>query len=548
MKAKILKHKYALLLFLTWGLYFIFLFARMMSIRPDGLYVGHENVWSDWASLHLGIASIFAYKEPQYWFAYHTVFADGKLTYAFLTNLISALFIRAGTSVPFSFLFPSIVFALALIYAMRSFYKILLGNELKAFFAICVFFFSAGLGFIDYWREFAKDPRLDHFFLITHQYSGLPSYDWFAGNFIIGMLLPQRAFLLGMLIALISLTGLFHALTHRLTPTKDKRTLVLSGLCAGLLPIAHMHSLIAMAFLLLPVILISYRDWRRLLYFAIPASALSITLYVIFIYGGIQNKNFMTIAPGLSAKGFIDWLSFWGRAWGVAIPLAVAGVLLLRKQAPKPIQAFFWGCFLLFAVTNIIQFQPTRWDNSKLFLWCYFGFSALAVHALSKIWNHRRALRPVAILLAAVLVFTGLLETIDLQRVNRHTYRLLSSEEMKLAEEIRATTDPLARFATAFTHDHPIAVWGARPILLGYTSWVHNYGMNYTEVEKDVREIYRGGVNTLNLLSKNRVSYVYFGPAELREFRPNEDYFKNHFPVAFKTSTGNIRVYDVRPR
>lgn len=514
----------------------------MMSITPDGLYVGHENVWSDWASLHLGITSIFAYKEPRYWFAYHTVFADGKLTYAFLTNLISALFIRAGTSVPFSFLFPSIVFALGLVYAMRAFYKQMLGSELKAFFAICVFFFSAGLGFVDYLVEFAKDPRLDHFFLITHQYSALPAYDWFAGNFIIGMLLPQRAFLLGMLIALVSLTGFFHVLGHK----KDKRTLIFSGLCAGLLPIAHMHSLIAMAFILLPVAVVSFRDWKRLLYFAVPATVLSSTLYLTFIHGGIQTKNFMSIVPGLSATSLVDWIWFWIRAWGVAIPLALTGFIFMRKKTTKLVQAFFLGCFLLFAVANIIQFQPTRWDNSKMFLWCYFGFSALAVHALTEIWKRARVLKPLVIALAVILIFTGLLETIDLQRVGRHTYRLLTTEEIKLAEEIRAQTEPLARFTTAFTHDHPVAVWGARPVLLGYTSWVNNYGFNYAQVERDVREIYRGGENTLSLLRKNRVSYVYVGPAEQREFQPNEDYFKKNFKVAFKSASRNINVYDVR--
>jgi len=49
------------LLALTWGVYFIALFSRILEMKPDGIYGGHVNVWSDW-SLHIGMVNIFAYK------------------------------------------------------------------------------------------------------------------------------------------------------------------------------------------------------------------------------------------------------------------------------------------------------------------------------------------------------------------------------------------------------------------------------------------------------------------------------------------------------
>jgi hypothetical protein len=538
----ITRYAYELILLCTWGAYFAVLFAHMVAIRPDGLYVGHENVWSDWASLHLGMANIFAYKPVEFWFAYTPVFANGKLTYAFLTNLISALLIRSGLSVPDAFIYPSIVFSIVLIFAMMRTYQQMLGSKALALIAISLFFLSSGLGFIHVLDMALHTPGYINTFAVR-DINTLQSHDWMEGNFIIGQLLPQRAFLIGMPLALLGMLGIFYSFNHE---RYRKTVLVGSGVCIGILPVAHMHSLIALVVIMLPVAAVSLARWRQLLYFFVPASTTSITLYLSFIHGGIQSSNFMQILPGISSHGLIDWFTFWWKAWGPTIPLAIAGACLLWRSASREIRALYVGFFLLFCVANIVLFQPTRWDNSKMFLWCYFGFAGMAAHALSRFWAMGRIGMTGALALGCVLTATGIIEVVDLQNVNRHTWRLLSTEEMVLAEEIRDKTDPLARFATAFTHDHPVSVWAARPVMLGYRSWVENFGLKYKDVEQDVTNIYLGQADTPQLLKKNNISYVYFGPAELREMHPNEGYFRQRFPVSFSTKSGSVRVYDVR--
>jgi uncharacterized membrane protein len=104
----------------------------------------------------------------------------------------------------------------------------------------------------------------------------------------------------------------------------------------------------------------------------------------------------------------------------------------------------------------------------------------------------------------------------------------------------------MARFATAFIHDHPISVWAARPVLLGYRSWAGNFGFDYAEIERDVPLIYQGGPEAPTLIKKHRISYVYVGPAEIREFHPNEEYLKKNYPLAFQSTNGEERVYDTR--
>src|SRR3990167_9504020 len=108
--SKILKNhsKHLLALLCTWGAYFVFLFSKMIYFKPDGLWVGHQHVWSDW-SLHIAIANIFAFKSPHLWFAYHPIYAGGKLTYPWLADFISGMCMRLHVSLPLAFIIPSII-------------------------------------------------------------------------------------------------------------------------------------------------------------------------------------------------------------------------------------------------------------------------------------------------------------------------------------------------------------------------------------------------------------------------------------------------------
>src|SRR3989344_5604138 len=93
---------YLLFLILTLGSYFSIVFWKILNFKPDGLYAGHVNVWSDW-SLHIAIANIFAFKSPQYWFSYHPLYAGGKFTYPFLADFISGMLMRLGISLKLSY-------------------------------------------------------------------------------------------------------------------------------------------------------------------------------------------------------------------------------------------------------------------------------------------------------------------------------------------------------------------------------------------------------------------------------------------------------------
>jgi hypothetical protein len=544
--------KSLIILYSTWGIYLLFLFIRVITFNADGLSASHVNVWSDWP-LHISMVNIFAYKNPQDWFAYHPIYADGKFTYGFLTNFISGMLIRAGFSLYFALIIPSLFYVFFFLLGIYILFNLVLKSQAQSLIAISLFFLSSGLGFIDFILHIIQDHSLNNilnlsFFEKTLDYTRQEQYQWYSGNVIVGMLLPQRAFLLGITLAIWALVGIMCVLLDNpKNQPKNQLILFISSLLSGILAITHMHSLIALFFILIPVFIVSYQQWQKLLfYYIIPTTILAITLYLIFIAGGIENNKFMTWTLGWTSQGGLwGWIMMWLKLWGLMLPVAVFGFSRLSGRSPV-IKAFFFGFFMLFGVANLITFQPIPWDNSKLFLWVYLGFSGLSAQSLSLTWTTKTKWKFIdklsVIFLVVFLSFSGFLELVRLQTSN---YLLITSnDDIQLGIKIREKTDPLARFLTATSHNHFIMVWAARPILMGYTAWVANFGFLYEQREKDLKLMFKGDKQAIDLLKKYRISYVVIGSSELNDFQANEKYYQSHFPLAFQNQ--NYRIYDVR--
>ncbi len=528
-----------ILLAATWGAYFTLLFSRMIALRLQGLVVANENVWSDWA-IHIALANIFALKPASLWFAYHPLYAGGALTYPFLANLISAVLMRAGFSLPLAFILPSIVTAFGLLLGMYTLWYLLLRSSKQAYVALSLFLLSSGLGFISFLRAL---PGLSaQNILVPAVYSKLDGYEWYTGNIINGMLLPQRAFLLGMTLAVWVLVVVIYLLrTTKLSP-RHRWLLVGAGLMAGVLPIAHMHSFIVLVLVSACMFATSWRKWQVWLWYGVPAALLSQVLYGVFVYGGIENPHFMSIDIGWTAHGVADWLHQWWWQWGLAPFVGLLGWCQLRKQLKSYEKAFFLAFALLFIFANIILFQPTHWDNSKMFAWVYFALSGLMSAGLAWLWR-QKLWRSATIILALSLTLSGALEVLRVQ-TNTAPLVLSSPEEINLAQEIRMQTDPPARFLTAPVHNHLVSMWAVRPILMGYAGWIHNYGFLYEQRLSDLRAMYAGNSATPELLKKYQISYVVIGPPEFGNLTVNQAYFAAHYPVAF--SSTHYVIYDVR--
>lgn len=524
------------------------LFKRALYCNQQGIYTAYEHIWADWP-MHISVASIFAYKNPQYWFSYHPMYFGAPLTYPFLMDAFSGLFMRFGASVITAFYASSCIAFVALVAGMYGFMWMLFRSRCVALLAICIFFLSSGPGFIDYLHDVLEAPSVSQSLIPSKDYSRIDHHDWYAGNIVTGILLPQRAFLAGMPLALWSLTGLMWGMRREQPSRTSRPVLIVSGLLAGLLAITHLHSAIVVVFFAGALLLVNRKKWRISICYAVPAVVVFCGLYFCFMFGGIEKSRFFCFYPGWSAKGFVlAWLKMWWLIFGIAIPLAIVSAIIFWKSFNIYAKAIISATALLFAVANIILFQPVAWDNSKIFFWCYLIFSGLSAFALAGLWSRKKIYwrilgRVLCVVCLVMLTATGALE-IARNFVSDQKLMLASTADMELAAEVRQSTHPLALFLTDTSHNHFIMAWAARPIFLGFTPWVANFGIDPALAQRDLAKMFSMAEGAEDLLKKYHVSYIVVGPAERHHFQVDEDLFNRLFPVAFANSS--CKIYDLR--
>lgn len=508
-------HRFAMTVASFWFAFGSWFYLHALQKRPDGWYFGHGNVWSDW-SLHVSQVSRFAYTAPQYWFT-STYFSGGKLTYPFVSNLISGVLVRLELGYPLAMIGPSLLFWVATLLVLFWFGSWILGSSRQAALAVTLFFCSAGLGIL---RIFGRPSWFSELTNLSRDYTQFTQYEWGTGSLFLGMFLPQRAFLLGFWIALLCWGIWLRSLDQKNSMNKW-RGIVLAGLGAGCLPIIHMHSFLAIILLSIPVALVFYdQRLKEVLLFAAAAATVSIPLYLIFISGGIQIE-FFHFRVGWTAHDLLDWLNQWLWQWGAMLLLAGVGLWRLRGKLSLlrwTVLSSFW---FLFVVANIIQFQPVAWDNTKLFLWVYWGLSLASAGFLAQLWRQGIGKKIAVASLFIVLTMTGAAELWRSSHLDHYTYQATSQEEFALAEKIRHRTSPDAVFATASLHNHWVTMWAARPVVMGYSTWVWNFGYDYQERERDLTALFQNPERRQEIIEKYGIDFIVMGPEEWQFFRAN---------------------------
>lgn len=536
-------HKPALWIIIgVFGGLFTYVFSKLMLIKPDGLYIGQANAWSDWV-VHISITNIFANKHLHEWFLYHPFFAHSKLTYGFLVHLITALLMRIGFRIDTAFFAVSVLLLFTFLFGLYFLYYQLSHSQKQSILGIFIFFTSSGMGIF----RFIKTLKLNEILHPAMDYSSYVEYQWLAGNIPAAMLIPQRAFFLGVTIGVWVLNLLLWGIqkNKKKEIKLQKKLFIVAGVLAGILPISHMHSFIAIIIVTGTICFFNKTKFRQLLYYVIPAFIISSLLYLYFIHGGIQIDNFMTIQVGwTSPKTVLGWIKMWLQLWGTFLPLVIFAFLYFKKNnLQRKNFSFFLGFVLVFILANVIVFQPTQWDNTKLFAWVYLGLSILVARLLAFIFKKTLLLKLATIILIVTLSATGFVELIRIFNFENNTHMLSSNTEILFAKQIANNTKTDAIFLTSTIHNHPIPLWANRPIFLGYLGWIRNFGFDHTIRSQQTHKIFGGNPEANQIIIENKISYIYLGPSEQVEFLIDYQYL-NQFPVVFQNK--DTTVYDTR--
>lgn len=563
---------------------FCLFFERAIFDTPNGIFTGASQNYGD-LPFHLG--AIFSFTEGNNFPPENPSYAFAKFSYPFMVDLVTASFMKFGATVREAMLVQNVLLACSLLVVLERFTFKLTGNRLAGKIAPVLLFFSGGLGFLlffkDYWLGAAG--FFDFFLNLPRDYTISDRFRW--GNSLVVLFITQRSLLLGMPLTIIGLQKLWEIFSRRESAEfgtgqpKDESFSIFGfpfsafvvGLLAGMLPLIHVHSLSVLFVVSAFLFFFRLDRWREWLAFGIGVTIVAVPELIWAMTGSATRlREFVDWNFGWH-KGEANFVWFWLINTGVFIPILIFGSYLVWQKGaryeeseagaandvnkketlprrgenafivPRPLSLLlfslpFWLCFF---VSNSIKLAPWEWDNIKVLIYWFVGTLPLVALVLARFWAKATAWKIAAAGCLLILTFAGALDvwrTIS-KEINNQVF---SRDSAAIAEQIKAKTAPNSLFLNAPTFNSAVVLSGRRS-LMRFSGHLASYGIDFQERESEVEKIYAGDGAAQTLLEKYGIQYVLISPEEKSNLPVNEEFFRR-FPVI--AEVGEYRVYRVK--
>ncbi|MET0556478.1 MAG: hypothetical protein ABW221_25805 [Vicinamibacteria bacterium] len=485
-------------------------FDRAIVATPGGaIATGVDHNLGD-LPFHLAIVSGFV--RGQNFPPEHPELAGVRLTYPFGVDLAAGLAVAAGASAREAFLVQNLALAFACAFLLWRFALRVTGDGRAALLTPPLVLLSGGLGWFWFLRDVRDRPEglLDLLMRLPRDYTMLEAAGIRWGNALTTLLVPQRAFLLGLPLFLVVLTLWWDALGEP-DERAARRLMLGAGAVAGLLPLAHAHGFVVVGSVaaLLALVFRRFGLWAR---FALAA-------------GGLALPQIAWMAHGSSTAGgrFVGWHLGWDHgttnplvAWtldaGVFLFLWVLALVARRRLGLRAGAVRFLAPFALwFVVPNVLRLSPWIWDNVKFLFYWYVATAPLVAAALSWISRRGRLGPPAAAVLLLASVAAGGLDAWRYASRSR-LHVLFDRDALAIADAIARTTPPRALVLHYPTFNAPVLLSGRRS-LLGYPGHIWSQGLDASNRLARIQAVYAGTLDPASL-SLPRADYLLEGPQE----------------------------------
>jgi len=483
-------------------------YERAMVAGPTGISTGVDHNLGD-LPFHLGI--VMGFVRGENFPPIHPELAGIRLTYPFLVDFVSALLVAVGEPLVRSVFVVNLALALALTALFGRLTWLLTGSRLAAGLAPWLLFLNGGTGFLLCLKDASSTGMgLGRFLLhLPRNYTILSTGEYRWGSTLTTLFVPQRSLLLGLPLALLAITLWWRAVNAE--ERSGRRLLAGAGVVAGLLPLAHAHSLVVLlaTAVFLSLLFRRFRAWAGFfgmaLLLAVPQ--------VMWVARGtaVGAQSFFAWQPGWD-RGSLNPLFFWLTNAGLFLPLLGLALFLRQRLASRQTILFTLPFLLWFLIPNLFRMSPWIWDNVKFLIYWYLLSIPLVALLLARLagrgwWGGLGA----AMLTCGLLLAGGL----DVWRVasGAQDHGIFDREGLAMAESIAAAVPPRLLVLHAPTHNSPVLLSGRRS-LLGYPGHIWSQGLDAGRREEEIRLMYQAGPKGVALLAGHGVRYVLIGPAE----------------------------------
>src|SRR5215213_5521167 len=536
-------------------------FSRAVIEDNTGLSTGLLNNFVD-LPFHLSVITSFAFgnnfppEDPTY--------AGVRFTYPFLSDFVSAVFVRCGADLRQSMFIENFILALSFIGLIHRWALVMLRDRLAAIITPLLVLLNGGMGWVLLFDKAGKSESglfgvlLD----LPPSFTVMPETTWRWGNAISALLVPQRGFLMGLPLATIAFTQWWLA-TEKARPPEnlkkgrasDKkksvvneftqnrplntRRMIAAGVAAGLLPLVHAHSFVVVMAMAGCLALLQIR-WREWFAFFAVASVIAIPqLLWSTMHSAVDAGSFFAWEIGWD-HGQENPVYFWFKNTGVFIPLLLAAVLIKDGSyiVPRRLLLFYLPFTLCFVVPNFVKMAPWIWDNIKVLYYWWLASAPIVALLLAKLWQQGRIRRIIAAVLFVCVTLAGTLDVAGIA-LRSIKYQVFDADGLRFAELIKAQTAPRSLIIHAPVHNTPVFLTGRRS-LMGYPGHIWTHGLQFVQREGEIRRIYLGAPDAEQLIAKYNIEYLVVGPQERIVTTVNEQFINRFQKVG---EVGEYKLY-----
>ena len=540
------------LVLLTW----VLMLNHVITAASDGSLHSGQSTYGDMC-MHLSFITSISVQEffpPEY-----SIMPGEALGYPFLCDSVSSTFYTLGTSLRFAALLPMLYAALCVVLGAYCLFETWLGRR-AAPLALYIFFIGGGFGFA-YFLDLSKTSGAGSLHELMHGFYQTPTNQTELGlrwvNPIADMLVPQRATLFGWALLFPAM-----ALFYRAAIERETRLFYPLGALAGLMPLAHTHSFLALGivslFLLAAQFVRALRSpgreaaayLRSFVLYGLIAAAIAAPQLFAFTFRQAGAGGFLRLETGW-ANTTDSWLWFYVKNWGLVFLLLLPAFFGARRES----RLFAGGGFLIWLLCEFIVFQPNPYDNNKLLFVTWLLCCGLTAEYLLSVWDRlregagalERAGSAVLAALTAALLFTSGAMTLAREYVSgdhlgaegyaESGYSVVSPGLVELAEYVGENTPPDAVFITATNHNNAVAMLTGRSIVCGSPSFLYYHGFDCSEREADLAAAYERPGECLGAVAeKYSASYLLVSAWERGSWDVDEAWLAENLSCVFENA------------
>jgi hypothetical protein len=541
-------------------------FSRAVIEDNTGLSTGLLNNFGD-LPFHLSVITSFAFgnnfppEDPTY--------AGVRFTYPFLSDFVSAVFVRCGADLRESMFIENYILGLAFVGLVHRWALVMLRDRLAAILTPLIVLLNGGMGWtLLFEKAGSNEGGLFGVLMdLPPSFTVIPETTWRWGNAVSALLVPQRGFLMGLPLAVIAFTQWWIA-TDKTRPqqaperakkkTKPKsvwheelehtrfplntRRMIAAGVAAGLLPLVHAHSFVVVMAMAGCLALLQIR-WREWITFFVVASAIAIPqLLWSTMHSAVDASSFFAWEIGWD-HGQENPVYFWLKNTGVFIPLLLAAVLLKDRGyvVPRRLLIFYLPFALCFIVPNFLKMAPWIWDNIKVLYYWWLASAPLVAILLARLWQQGRIRSIIAAVLFVCVTLAGALDVAGIA-MRSVQYQVFDANGLRFAELIKAQTAPRSMIIHAPVHNTPVFLTGRRS-LMGYPGHIWTHGLQFVQREGEIKRIYVGMPDAEQLIKKYGIEYLVVGPQERIVTAVNDQFISRFQKVG---EVGEYQLYKIR--